>query len=512
MKQWWLHIVIVLLLAVVVAGPLVFRSGDEKQFTAGDDIQVTRLIVFTPHNEQILHEMSRGFNRYLESQGNQRVEFDWRTSGGTSDLRRMVIDQFQAAARGDKIDQGIGADLFFGGGEYEHNKLAWGIKVERDGETVQVALTIAPVIDDDYFAEAFPQPTIGGELLYHPDRLWVGVALSSFGIVYNRDVVAELSMPQPTTWDDLSAPQAFGWVALADPAHSGSIAATYTAILRRNGWTAGWATLRRSFANARYFAMSAGRVPVDVSAGEAAAGMCIDFYGRYQAGQIGSDRVAYIDPKFMTAITADPISILRGAPNHEMANKFVLWLLGKEAQGLWQRRIDADNGPLKYELRRLPIRRDMYQPGEMANWVDDVNPWAIAKPFPKAMPNMFPAVAIVSHAMAIDIHDDLKAAWRVVKDCDPQHANYQQILTLFDAMPDELILNWPDDELAGNWAAIIEDENHPRYNDVANVYRDFMGSLYARWSKPNQKLNDRLVWTAYFRNNYRQIVKLSTSE
>src|SRR5690606_9298033 len=97
--------------------------------------------------------------------------------------------------------------------------------------------------------------------------------------------------------------------------------------------------MRRIYANARYFTASAGKVPVDVSAGEAAAGMCIDFFGRYQAGAIGGDRVGYVDPAFMTAVTADPISILRGAPNETIAHEFVRWLITPPAQRLWQARL-----------------------------------------------------------------------------------------------------------------------------------------------------------------------------
>ena len=183
--------------------------------------------------------------------------------------------------------------------------------------------------------QVYPQPLIGDAPLYHDALRWVGVALSSFGIVYNRDVLRDvLDIHEPTQWRDLSDPVYAGWLALADPAHSGSITATYHAILSRQGCSAGWKTLRRIFANACYFAWSASKVPVDVSAGQAAAGMCINFYGRFQSGAIGGDRVGYVDPPLTTVITADPISILRGAPHRELANAFVLWLLSSQAQHL----------------------------------------------------------------------------------------------------------------------------------------------------------------------------------
>ena len=52
-------------------------------------------------------------------------------------------------------------------------------------------------------------------------------------------------------------------------------------------------------------------------------GVCIDFNGRYQSQAIrshgGGDRIAYIDPPGATMIDPDPISMLLGAPNPEMA-------------------------------------------------------------------------------------------------------------------------------------------------------------------------------------------------
>ncbi len=189
--------------------------------------------------------------------------------------------------------------------------------------------------------EIYPEPAIGGEPLYHPEHRWYGAAVSSFGIIYNRDVLQMLNLPEPRTWADLQSPSYRGWVALSDPAHSGSIAATYNIILRRKGWADGWHLLRRAFANARYFTSSSSQIPVDVSAGEAAAGMCIDFYGRFQAQAIGRNRVGYVDPKHMTATTADPIAMLRSAPHRELARQFIMWVLSKDAQRLWQRRVGA---------------------------------------------------------------------------------------------------------------------------------------------------------------------------
>ena len=510
MKGKWAQIGIVSALVVVLGVPFVFRApldGDGATGPGGSTSGgLLRLVIYSPHNDQIRYEFSRAFNGWRREQGEAAIEFDWRAGGGTTDIRKQIIAEFTAKAQQGREAEGIGADLFFGGGDYEHNKLAQGIDVTRDGAEQRVVITAPVRFPTGELTEVFPVATIGGERLYHKDLSWVGAALSSFGIVYNRDVVAMLDLPEPGTWSDLADERYRGWIALADPAHSGSIAATYNAILRRLGWNDGWRVLRRVFANARYFTASASKVPVDVSAGEAAAGMCIDFYGRYQAGAIGGQRLGYVDPPKMTAITADPISILRGAPQPELANQFVLWLLSPQGQGLWQRRRGTPAGPERCELRRLPARPDMYQPQEMADWADQVNPFDIAEPFPDGMPNLFGTVALVSHAMAIDVHADLTAAWAaIVAERDP--ARRAAMLSLFDEMPDALILRWPDDDLEQHWAQFLAQPDHPRHAETKAALKAFVDSLYARWAEPDGTLRDRLAWTVFFRDNYRRIAR-----
>lgn len=512
MREHLPKIVIVGLLVLIVGVPFLLRPRAEATLAVEE---AARLIAFTPHNEQIRFELARAFNDHRRSQGKPDVAFDWRASGGTSDLRKTVLAQFKSLADRGAEDAGIGVDLFFGGGDFEHNQLARGVAVTRDGQEMRIPATVPIDIPEDVLKSAFPEPTIGGEPLYHKDRFWVGVVLSSFGIVYNRDLLEMLNAPEPSGWQTLAAPQLKGFVALADPAHSGSIAQTFNVIVRRRGWHEGWWLLRRTFANARYFTSSASKVPVDVSAGETAAGMCIDFYGRFQAGAVesadGSSRVGYVDPPYTTATTADPISILRGAPHPELAREFVLWLLTPEAQRLWQYRIGAPGGPTRFELRRQPVRRDLYTDAERTHWTDPkMDPWGTSKPLPKPIPNYYAMVAPLSHAMAIDVHDDLVAAWEAILGTSPEHENLPEMLRLFDAMPPELILDWNgDDELRANWQTIVENPNHPRHAEAAAALKAFSDSLAKLTGDADELLRKRLEWTLFFRANYQRMVELA---
>ena len=527
MREHLSKIIIIGLLVAIVGVPILLRPAN----SAESDPNAQRLVIYTPHNEQIRYEIGNAYNDWRAANDMPPVEIDWRTPGGTSDIRKSILSQYKSLLSAEQsLDKGIGADLFFGGGEYDHNKIASGIK---DNDEVIRRIVMDPQIDPKLFAAVFPNARIGGEKLYGTYAFeetneegetqmveivgWTGITLSSFGIVYNRDSLKKLGIDEPATWSDLGNPQLRGWVALADPGHSGSISATFETILKREGWTDGWVTLRQAFANARYFATSADRVPVDVSRGDAAVGMCIDFYGRYQTGMVGDDRMGYSDPivdgRSMTATTADPITLLRGAPSPEVSRQFIAWLLSPDAQALWQRaKADPDNPddlvrPEKFELRRQPIRSDLFNDASRTSWVDqELDPYPTAVPFPEGTPSYFSMVAPVTKAMATEVHHDLVAAWRVLnRAIESDHPKADEMRELFYAMPPELTLTWPDEELANNWQRIQRDADHPRHSEVA----EHLGAFKSQLRAIEDVEAAQIQWREFFQQNYRKVVRLA---
>ena len=130
------------------------------------------------------------------------------------------------------------------------------------------------------------------------------------------------------------------------------------------GWLEGLNLVRRIGANARYVTDASAKVPNDVGMGAAAAGIVIDFYGRMQS-ELSTPPgrtpvMTYVTPVGGTSVTADPVSLLRGAPHRELAVRFIEYLLGEEGQRLWNYRAGTPGGPTQFTLRRLPIRRDFY--------------------------------------------------------------------------------------------------------------------------------------------------------
>ena len=111
------------------------------------------------------------------------------------------------------------------------------------------------------------QVSLAGTPLFSPEGYWYGAALSGFGIVFNRDLLAELDVPDPIVWADLADPRLHRYVSIVNPLQSGSVTTAFEAILQRLGWTLGWQIMRRAAANARTFAASAPITPLEVSSG-----------------------------------------------------------------------------------------------------------------------------------------------------------------------------------------------------------------------------------------------------
>ena len=423
MKLWQKLALVLVPLGVVVALPLVLR----RDVTVVPGAGVLRLEVITPHNETIQREFGEAFVRWYQEEKGREVYVNWLVPGGTSEIKRVLDSGFEAAKEGGR--EGVGIDVFFGGGEYDFSAQA---KLGRF-----VELDIFETHPELFVGVEPPIPaTMSGEKYYGADRDWVGVVLSSFGILYNIDGLNRLGLEPPEKWEDLTDPRYFGGLALADPTKSGSVAKIFEMIIQEaiadeiaaglgeeeailKGWEKGVSRLRKIAANSRYFTDGSAKIPHDVAQGNAVAGMCIDFYGRTfeeeKRKPDGSSRVKFVVPVGGTSISVDPVAILKGAPHPELAQEFVEFLFTEEAQMLWARHQGTEGGPQFRTLRRLPIRRDLYDEEHRAEMVDgEVLPYELAKKFEYRgdwTGRLFTPLRTIVRVMCIDSHDELKEAW-----------------------------------------------------------------------------------------------------
>ncbi len=188
------------------------------------------------------------------------------------------------------------------------------------------------------------------------------------------------------------------------------------------GWNEGLRLILRISANARYFTDFSTKIPLEVARGDAAAGMCIDFYGRSAEedarGADGISRVGFITPLGGSSVSVDPIGLLRGAPDPELATAFIEFVLGEPGQKLWSFRAGEPGGPRQHALRRLPVRRDLYTPENALHMSDGKEqPFEKARAFiyhPERTAAVFNAIRFLVRVICVDAHEELRAAWREI--------------------------------------------------------------------------------------------------
>jgi iron(III) transport system substrate-binding protein len=469
-------------LAAVLLGPLALRPRSER----GDVSGVRELVIVTPHDQAIREEFARAFSAEHLRRTKERVHVDWRTPGGTSEAGRYIDSEFfgafqnywshtlarpwnelvainfansqiapAASPDADTPEQqarraflesnvGCGIDVFFGGGAFDFAREA------ADGRLVDSGVVAT---HPELFNEKAIPESMGGEKLRDAQGRWIGVCLSAFGICSNRDSLRRLGLEKaPRQWADLADPRLFHEVAVANPTQSGSVNRAFELLIQqqisetiearkqadggaalapeaeaeavRAGWERALRLLMKIGANARYFTDSSSKIALDVAAGEAAAGMSIDFYGRFESEAVerpdGSSRLEFVNAEGGTSFSPDTIGLLRGAPHADLAREFIAWTLSPEGQKLWDWKVGAPGGPVRYSLRRLPILPALYAPEWRTYRADpEVDPYAPAKPFTYHgawTGPLFNAIAYTVRVMCIDPHDELAEAWRALID------------------------------------------------------------------------------------------------
>jgi ABC-type Fe3+ transport system substrate-binding protein len=354
------------------------------------------LQIITPHYEHIRTEFERAFVAHV----GRPLKIGWIMKGTGQIIQQL--DAQDRAAKGRSFD----IDVFFGGGVPDHDLAASKGYLE------------SPKIPDAILAGIPKQ--IAGVANYDERHLWFGSAYSSFGVLMNRRGLASQKLPEIKEWKDLADPRMYGWLVIADPRKSSSVRVTYELVLQQHGWEQGWPLLMQIAANSRQITASSSDIPNEVATGNVLAGPCIDFYARARIEQAGEDVLAYVDPVGGSAVTPDPISMLRQPPHRELAEKFIAFVLSAEGQRLWVLPPGTPDGPQEFALRRLPVRPDVCAQYAGRMLVKDPYKEVEAGTFRRMDDNLQRArnklLAELMGAALVDLHSDLREAWKALID------------------------------------------------------------------------------------------------
>jgi iron(III) transport system substrate-binding protein len=483
---------IILALVTTVALPFLLRPKRAAPRNAD-----TTLVLVTPHNEAIRHEFAAGFQEWYQAKTGKTVFIDWRVLGGTTEIARFLEGEYiasfqnlwmrkmgkpwsaeiQAGFQNGRLpadasavvkearaaflasEVGCGIDLFFGGGTFDFARQAAAGRIVDSGILQQ---------HPDWFTDEVIPRLYAGEEYWDKDGRWFGCVLSSYGIIFNRDSLERLGIAQaPRQWTDVTDPRYFGEVALCDPTKSGSIAKAFENVIQqqmqqrfvalrtaepgadlktiearavREGWLEGLRVMQLVGANSRYFTDTSQKPPIDVAAGNCAAGLCIDFYGRQQEEAVrrrdNSGRLGFVVPVGGTVSSVDPVALLRGAKNRDVAVAFIEYVLSLDGQKLWNFKPGTPGGPRHFALRRIPLRKDFYLETAWRDFLSDPE----AAPFsqkdqliyrPEWTDRIFREMAFVIRVMCQDTHGELKDAWRAIM-AAPEPAKARALAELQD--------------------------------------------------------------------------------
>jgi ABC-type glycerol-3-phosphate transport system substrate-binding protein len=181
----------------------------------------------------------------------------------------------------------------------------------------------------------------------------------------------------------------------------------------------------------------------------------------------------------------DPISLLQGAPHRELAERFIDFCLSPEGQQLWDYRAGEPGGPVRYALRRLPIRRDLYTPEHLRHLADpEALPYAQSRPFvyqSQWTGPLFSVIRVLIRSMCLDTHEELAAAWAAINRAGGPAA-CPAAMAAFNALPPEA---------------------------------EYAAALATTARRLNNKLEEvRLAreWVVFFRAQYRQAGELAAAK
>jgi iron(III) transport system substrate-binding protein len=191
--------------------------------------------------------------------------------------------------------------------------------------------------------------------LFDADGYYYSTKLITTGIVYNTSAALK-----PTSWKDLTKPEAKGLVTMPSPLTSGAALIHAQTLAGVDGL--GWDFYKDLAGNGATAAGGNGAILKAVASGEKAYGMIVDYMPIREKAK--GAPVEFVFPAEGVSAVTEPVGILSTAKNAEAAKKFVDYVLSEKGQEGFLKlgNIPARNGmkvpegfPARDTIKVLPI-------------------------------------------------------------------------------------------------------------------------------------------------------------
>ncbi|WP_317856414.1 ABC transporter substrate-binding protein [Chakrabartyella piscis] len=209
------------------------------------------------------------------------------------------------------------------------------ILAEKQVNSVQADIVL--VSDDATFetlkAEdllmSYASPELDGidPTYYDVDNTYTGTKIVSTGIMVNTDVI-NLDEVEITCLADLTKPELANEVIMPSPLYSGAAAYNLGVLLRTDGF--GWDYFNALKDNGITVGQGNGTVQTAVLSGEKGAGIIIEYMAIRE--QLKGAPVEFIYPTEGSLSVTEPIAIVNGTQNEELAKLFVDFILSDFGQ------------------------------------------------------------------------------------------------------------------------------------------------------------------------------------
>lgn len=156
------------------------------------------------------------------------------------------------------------------------------------------------------------------------ENYWFSKGLTIVGFLVNNQILGELSLEAPKSWDDLLDPKYQGEVIMSNPAVSGTNYAVVNALLQTKGEEDGWKYFEDLNKNIAFYGRRGSDPLNKVAAGEFAIG--ISYIDKTFDQLIEENDVSVVYPTDGMPWVPDGLGVFKNAENVEAAKYFVEWL------------------------------------------------------------------------------------------------------------------------------------------------------------------------------------------